>query len=287
MEENELKALVSLLEDDDQQIVLHVEDKIRSLGNEIIPYLEKAWEENFNPVVQKRLEELIHELQFSLLKHRLQAWRDSPEQDLLTGMWLIATYQYPDLDLEKLRQELEQLYYEAWLELKPQNHPYDQVKILNSVVFGKLKFSGNTKNFHSPANSMINIVLDTRKGNPISLCVVYMLIAQKLKMPVFGVNLPNLFILTYKDPNYTQFYINAFNRGLIFSKEDIDNYIAELRLNPEEMFYQPCSHSDILARVLRNLINSFEKLGEHDKTEEVKVLLYTLTGGPGMDAGMD
>jgi regulator of sirC expression with transglutaminase-like and TPR domain len=288
MEDKELKALVSLLEDDDNQVVHHVEDKIRSLGHVVIPYLEKAWEENFNPLVQQRLEELVHEIQFSHLQSRLEEWRDSPDQDLLTGMWLVATYQYPDLELSFLRQELEQLYYEAWLELKPQNHPYDQVKILNSVVFGKLKFSGNTKNFHSPSNSMINIVLESRKGNPISLCVVYMLIAQKLKMPVYGVNLPNLFILTYKDPNYTQFYINAYNRGLIFSKEDIDNYISELRLTPDEMFYQPCTSMDIVLRVFRNLINSFEKLGEHQKSEEVKKLMHTLSfSGRGLDSFLD
>jgi hypothetical protein len=60
MEEKELKALVSLLEDEDAQIVTHVEQKILSLGTSIIPYLEQEWENNFNPQVQRRIEELIH-----------------------------------------------------------------------------------------------------------------------------------------------------------------------------------------------------------------------------------
>ncbi|HEY9049596.1 MAG TPA: transglutaminase-like domain-containing protein [Ohtaekwangia sp.] len=279
MKDTELKALVSLLDDEDVQIVSHVEEKIRSLGTSIIPFLEQEWESNFNPQVQRRIEELIHALQYELLKERIKEWYDSPEQDLLTGMWLIATYQYPDLELIKLKQELEQIYYETWLEFKPDLYPFDQIKVVNSVLFNKLKFGANTKNFHSPGNSMFNVVLETRKGNPITLCVVYLLVSQKLKLPVYGVNLPNLFVLTYKDERHTQFYINAFNKGLIFSKQDIENYISELRLAPQSSFFEPCSNLEIIRRVFRNLIMSFDKMGEHAKAEEVKELLLIIADG--------
>ncbi|NOS92085.1 MAG: hypothetical protein HOP30_09200 [Cyclobacteriaceae bacterium] len=278
MQESELKALVSLLDDEDKQISSHVEEKILSLGKQAIPFLEHEWESNLNPHVQSRIEELIHTLQYELLKERLKEWYQSPDQDLLTGMWILATYQYPDLELEKLRQDLEQIYYDTWLEFRPDLYPYDQVKVINSVLFNKLKFGANTKNFHSPGNSMINIVLESRKGNPITLCVIYMLVAQKLKLPVSGVNLPNLFILTYKDDKH-QFYINAFNRGLIFSKQDIENYINELHLVPQTSFYEPCNNLEIVRRALRNLVMSFEKIGEHAKAEEVKLLLIEISDG--------
>lgn len=278
MEEKELKALVSLLDDDDKHIVSHVEEKILSIGTVIIPFLEKEWESTFNSAVQQRIEDLIHTLQYELLKGRLKDWYNQKEHDLLTGMWILATYQYPDIELEKLKQDLEQIYYEAWLEFRPDLFPYDQVKVINSVLFNKLKFGANTKNFHSPGNSMINVVLETHKGNPITLCVIYMMVAQKLKLPVYGVNLPNLFILTYKDEQ-TQFYINAFNRGLIFSKQDIENYISELHLVPQNSFYEPCTSLEIVRRALRNLVMSFEKMGEHAKAEEVKMLLVEISDG--------
>jgi len=278
MEEKELKALVSLLDDEDQQIATHIEEKILSLGTTIIPYLEQEWEISFNPMVQKRIEEIIHTLQYELVKERLKDWYNSKEQDLLTGMWIIATYQYPDIELEKLKQDLEQIYYETWLEFKPELYAFDQVKVINGVLFNKLKFGANTKNFHSPGNSMINVVLESRKGNPITLCVIYMLVAQKLKMPVHGVNLPNLFILTFRDEHHT-FYINAFNRGLIFSKQDIENYINELHLVPQNSFYEPCNSLEIVRRALRNLVMSFEKVGEHAKAEEVKQLLIEIADG--------
>lgn len=278
LNDRELKALVSLLDDQDDHIVSQIVDKIRSLGKEVIPFLENEWETNFNPSVQRRIEELIHDLQYELLKDRVKEWYESKDQDLLTGLWLVATYQYPDLELEKIRQELEQIYYDAWLEFKPDLYPYDQIKILNSVLFNKLKFGANTKNFHSPGNSMINVVLETHKGNPITLCIIYMLVAQKLKMPVYGVNLPNLFIVTYKEEK-NQFYINAFNKGLIFSRQDIENYIHELRLTPQDSFFEPCSNLEIIRRVFRNLIMSFDKMGEHAKAEEVKELLLIIADG--------
>jgi regulator of sirC expression with transglutaminase-like and TPR domain len=279
MESNEFKALVSLLDDDDDQIISHVQEKILSLGTSIIPSLEQEWESNFNSQVQRRIEDLIHTLQYELLRERLKQWYEGEEQDLLTGMWLVATYQYPDIELIKLKQELEQLYYETWLEFKPDLYPFDQIKLINSVLFNKLKFGANTKNFHSPGNSMINVVLESHRGNPITLCVIYMLVAQKLKLPVHGVNLPNLFVLTYKDERHQQFYINAFNKGLIFSKQDIENYINELHLAPQDSFFQPCSSLEIIRRVFRNLIMSFDKMGEHAKAEEVKELLLIIADG--------
>jgi len=280
--EKEIKALVALLDDDDEEIISHVENKIISMGNVVIPHLEKHWEIVFNPVIEKRLEDLIHSMQFSALEGKLAKWKNSKKQDLLEGMWLVSSYLYPDLELDALRSEVEQIFYEAWLEFKPDARPYEKIKILNSVLFDKLKFKPNSKNFHAPGNSMINSVLESKKGNPLSLCALYLMVAQKLKMPVYGVNLPNLFILTYKTEGL-QFYINAFNRGIIFSKEDIDNYIAHLNLTPMDIFYEPCTQKDIIRRLLRNLIVAFDKVGDHYKSEEIKLLLTVVTDGNEMD----
>lgn len=271
----QLDALVSLLEDPDLEVKNHVRDKITSLGAEIIPFLEQKWETSFNPEVQKEIEELVHDLQFSLVRSRFAEWRDSEDRDLLTGLWILNTYQYPDLDFEKLNAEMHQIYFEVWTSFKNDLQPYDQVRIINNVLFNTLRFSANTKNFHSPANSMLSSVLDSKKGNPISLCAIYLLVAKKLGLPIYGVNLPNLFVLTYKSADIT-FYINAFNKGLTFSRQDILNYLDHLKIEPKEYFFEPCAHLDIILRSLRNLGNAFEKLGEANKVEEVKELIAIL-----------
>ena len=276
MKQSEIKALISLLDDEDYEVLNHVETKIRSMGDTVIPYLEDRWEESsLSPLMQKKLEDLIHDLQYNAFYDRLLNWRNTGSEDLLEGMWAIATYQYPELSLEKLRQDVEQIYYEVWLEIRDGMHPMDQIKTLNSVIFGKLKFGANTKHFHSASNSMLNIVIDLKKGNPISLCVIYLLVAQKLNLPIWGVNLPNLFILTYKSGNM-QFYINVFNRGLVFSRVDIDNYIAQYNFPQNEIFYQPCNNLDIIRRVLRNLTLAFEKVGDDDKVKEIDKALQEM-----------
>ncbi|GAB3646780.1 transglutaminase-like domain-containing protein [Echinicola sediminis] len=275
LSEKELHALVSLLDDTDHEVKEHVKDKIISLGNDVIPFLEKKWESSFNPEIQKEIEELVHELQFSLLKKRLEDWRDSQEQDLLKGLWIINTYQYPDLEFETLNAAMHQIYFEVWTSFKTEVSPYDQIRLVNNVLFNQLRFSANTKNFHSPANSMMSNVIDTRRGNPISLCAIYYLVARKLGLPVYGVNLPNLFVLTFKSEE-TTFYINAFNKGLIFSRQDINNYLEHLKIEPKGEFFEPCDHMDVVKRTFRNLMVSFDKLGELDKVEEVRLLLQIL-----------
>lgn len=275
MKNSEIKALVSLLDDDDEEVVSEIEEKIMSIGTGIIPYLEEEWERNFNPLIQERIEDLIHVLQFELLNERFLDWKENDQDDLLKGLWIIATYQYPDLELDDLKADFEQLYIDIWREFRDDMTPYDQIKVLNSVLFDGFKFRANMKNFHAPANSMINAVLESKKGNPISLSAVYLMIAQRLELPVYGVNLPNLFILTYKSEK-TQFYINVFNRGLVFLREDIDNYLDNLQIEKRELFYEPCNHLDMVLRMLRNLIVSFEKLGDYQKSDEVKQILHKL-----------
>ena len=273
MKDNELKALISLLDDEDREVVEHVEQRIRQMGGQMIPLLESEWEGSFNPDLQKRIEDIIHDLQYESVLDRMRDWKNGGSMDLLEGLWIVATYQYPDLSLDKLKQDVEQLYYDVWVDFKTDMHPDEQIKAMNTAFFTKLKFAPNTKYFHSPTNSMINQVLESRRGNPITLCILYMLIARRLNLPVYGVNLPNLFALTYKNSVGVQFYINVFNRGLIFTKKDIDQYIDQMNLKRLDTFYQPCTNVDIVRRVLRNLTLAFEKNGDTERVREVEQIL--------------
>ncbi|GAA4431102.1 transglutaminase-like domain-containing protein [Ravibacter arvi] len=276
MTEKEIRALVSLLDDDDEEVIAHVEGKIRSMGSEVIRFLEGQWEESFDPVLQKKIEDLVHDLQLDGIIERLQAWVEGGALDLLEGMWILNTYLYPDLSYEKLSGEIEQLYYQVWLSYHDSMSPTEQVKLMNSLFYNTMGLGPNTKNFHAPSNSMLSVVLESKRGNPITLCVIYMLIARKLGMPVYGVNLPNLFVLTYKQEGL-QFYINVFNRGIIFSRTDIEHYINQLKLKQNNTFYEPCTNQDIVQRVLRNLILSYEKSGDSDRSQELERVLASIS----------
>ncbi len=276
MKDKEIKALISLLDDEDPEVNAEIMKQITMLGDQAIPFLEEQWESTMDITLQGKIEDLIHKMQYDQLKERLIFWKENESENLLKGMWLIATYQYPDITYESVSAKLDQLYYEAWSNFKEDLQPMDKVRILNHVMFNKFKFSANTRNFHSASNSMINQVLDNRKGNPISLCIIYLLIGRRLNMPVFGVNLPNLFILIHQEEEF-RFYINVFNKGLIFSKDDIDHYLDQLKLEPNDAYYDPCDNIAIIQRVLRNLLVSFRKTGDMDKFEEIDRLLNSLS----------
>jgi regulator of sirC expression with transglutaminase-like and TPR domain len=126
-------------------------------------------------------------------------------------------------------------------------------------------------------------VLDTRRGSQTSLAIIYSIIAQKLDIPVYGVNLPQHFILAYLDETQQSdfeggilFYINAFNKGFIFGRRDVDMFLKQLNLNFDKQFYEPCSNTDIIKRVIRNLISSYEHLGSPEKVNELNELLKIL-----------
>jgi regulator of sirC expression with transglutaminase-like and TPR domain len=276
MEVPAIKAMIKLLDDSDLEVVEMVEAQMRSLGPQIIPILELEWEnESLNPLVQSKLENMIHDFQLNSTKQRLVEWKEGGAMDLLEGMWIISTFRFPEYSLAQLRADMEQLYFEVWPQIRENLHPMDQIKIINGVLFDQLKFGANSKNFHAANNSFINVVLETKKGNPISLCVVYMWIAQKMGLPIYGVNLPNLFVLTYKKDEL-QCYINVFNKGLIFNKVDIDNYLAQLNLTPNDVYYQPCSNLEIIRRVLRNLIMAYEKAGDDSHKDELTDMIDSL-----------
>jgi regulator of sirC expression with transglutaminase-like and TPR domain len=294
MDAKELEALIKLLDDSDAEIYRHVEDRILSLGPDVIPALEKTWENTLDILLQQRIEELIHKIQFSIVKHDLQTWAVSGAFDLLKGFITVSKYQYPELDEQKIINQIEAIKRDAWIELRYDTSPVEKVKILNHVIYNMHGFTGNVTNYNDPQNSYLNIVMESRRGNQISMAIVYSVIAQMLDIPIYGVNLPQHFILAYIDEandyqdlhDHQQgilFYINAFNKGFIFNKRDVDYFLKQLNVQAHPSFYQPCSNIQILKRVLRNLINSYEKLGAIEKQTEVQEMYNVLNEIEGED----
>ena len=273
MNTQDLHAMISLLDDTDTEVVSIVENNIKNLGSEVIPILEKEWKNNdMNPVVQKKIEDLVHELHLTNLYKEFEIWKNHNHADLMTGLWLIARYQYPELKIEILNQEINNIQMEVWTNTHDKMHPNDMVKVLNEVIFDKLKFEPNVKNFHSPSNSMFNIVLSEKKGNPVALSCLYILLAQKLDLPIYGINLPNLFVLIFDHPGY-KFYLNPFNKGQVFLEADIDQYLKQMNIEPNDKYYTSCSNLEIIKRILTNLSYAYQKMGEDEKQIEINELL--------------
>lgn len=280
MNPKEIESLIKLLDDPDMEISSHVEEKLFSYGHDIIEYLENAWELSFDVVLQERIENLVHKIQFDNVKRDLELWHLAGNYDLLRGIMIINKYQYPDIDEQKIINQIEDIKRDVWMQLVYDMSAVEKVKLINHVIYSLHGFSGNTNNHQDPQNSYISQVLQSKKGNQISLAVIYSIIAQKLDIPIYGVNLPQHFILAYTDEqkkkdyqNGILFYINAFNKGFMFGRNEVDSFLKQLKVKPDTQYYEPCNNEDIIKRVLRNLISSYEKLAEADKVKEVNELL--------------
>jgi regulator of sirC expression with transglutaminase-like and TPR domain len=279
--DNEVKALISLLDDSDKEVYSHIEEKLISLGREVIPFLEDAWSHAFDAVLQQRIEAIVHRIQFENLLEDLKLWIHTNDDNLLNGALLIARYQYPDMDTSRIFEQLQQIKKEIWLELNENLTALEIINIINHILFTNHNFSGNTANYHAPQNSFINIVLESKKGNPLTLGIVYLTIAEMLGLPIYGVNLPEHFVLAYcgndehfqLDKKNVLCYINPFSKGTVFGKSDIDVFVNRLKLTPQDSHYYPCSNRDMILRMVRNLSHSYQKLGDTDKVEELAQMI--------------
>lgn len=274
----EIDALVKLLDDPDEEIFLHVQEKLLEYGNDAVDCLEIAWEKSLDTLLQERIENIVHTIQLNNVKQDLNLWYQSGAFDLLQGALIINRYQFPDLDEQAVINQIDAIKRDIWVGLQYEMSSIEKIKLINHVFYNQYGFSGNTKNHHDPQNSYLNQVLESKKGNQISLAIIYSTIAQKLDIPVYGVNLPQHFILGYIDESNPDrehavlFYINAFNKGAIFGKHDVDQFLRQLNLEPQPGFYAPCSNAEIVRRIIRNLISAYERLGAIDKAEELKGL---------------
>ena len=285
MDKKEISALISLLDDPDEKIFGSIKGKLLDIGEIVIPVLEDAWESSFSPLLQSRIENIIHRIQFEKILESLTEWKQNNSDNLWMGVLLIARYQYPDLKEEKLEKQIQLIKQDVWLELNENLTALEKVRVINHILFDVHRFSGNTENYNAPENSYINKVLENKKGNPLTLAIIYLVIANQLQMPIYGVNLPQHFVMAYVDENDLSdnewedkilFYINTFSKGAVFSRREIDMFLKQLNLSPEKMYYTPCSNSNIIERLIRNLVSAYNKLGHPDKVAELEEMLSLL-----------
>jgi len=284
IEENkELNALIRLLDEPDFRVYDMIREKIFSYGIHAIPVLEDAWESSFNSEIQQRIEQIIHSLQLEELYSDLHIWANTGARELFKGFILITKHQYPDLDVEKMKEQIKSIQQDVWLEINNSLTSLEKIKVLNHILYDVHKFTSNKTNIHAPQNSYLNTLLESKKGNPLSLGILYMTIAQNLDIPVFGVNLPQHFILAYANEIYEKdqriidehdilFYINPFNKGAVFTRREIELFIKQLNIKSDKSHFLPCSNLTIIKRLINNLKFAYDKIGYPDKIGELEKL---------------
>ena len=287
MKENkEIKALLHLIDDPDEDVYNTVSDRIISFGKDIIPNLEHLWENVSNEDTQERIELLIHRLHFRDLTAEFAEWKDSGE-NLLEGAILVSKYHYPETQPAQIRQEIEKLRRNMWLELNNYLTPIEKINVLNSIFYNYFKQKGVEISYDTPDPFLINKTLEAKKGNALSNGIILIVLCELLDIPVKAINIPRQFILGYFDDQYDvlnpvghssekiSFYIDPLN-GQMYSHKDIENYFKKLSVPPVTSYFRPISNRRIIQFLLEELSKCYDNDRNHYKMDELLSLASLL-----------
>jgi len=291
MENTKLNALINLLDDPDNTVFGIVEKELLKEGEEIIPVLEKKWEQSFDEHNQAKIENIIQNLQFKNTCSKLEDWLKTPaeEQDLLNGFCIVDHFQYPDLSRLNLQLKIEKIRKTIWLELNNSLTLLEKTTILNHFLFNLQGFSVNHTNPHSPQNCFLNQILDTKKGNSISISIFYTIIARLLELPVQMVDFPKNPLVAVVDHDLARkvhgksqdsdvlFYINPSNKGSITSRKEIEYHLKKNNYTPLTDYSEPMPDQLFIQRLLETLHDSYHSVGFTEKQGKINLLLDYFT----------
>ena len=263
-------ALISLLADDDPAIYQAIRTKIISYGAVVRDWLGPHLLSG-DPLLRRRAREIVDHFarQNSDTAFLSFCLKQGEEFDIEEGIWLLAQTQYPNINVTAYRALLDS-YASDLRERTNLNGTAEQILAsINQFLFGQLGYSGNEKNYYDPENSYLNRVIDRRTGNPISLCLVYLMVARRLKLPMSGIGLPGHFICRYQSTT-EEFYVDAFNKGKLLSKGDCIKYLVHTNHSLQEGYLTPMNARRMLLRVCANLHQIYAQLELADETARLQ-----------------
>jgi len=179
----------------------------------------------------------------------------SPESeiDLQRAALLISGEEYPDLDVDGYLRSIDDMAQQVKSAAGSSEDPGELARSLNHCLFDELGFRGNAEDYYNPENSLLNRVIDTRVGIPITLSVLYLGVAKRLGLQSNGVGMPGHFLVKIHD---LDLYMDPFHSGQLLSAGDCRRLAEQLfgqRVQWDDGFLAPTTSRQILERMLNNL----------------------------------
>jgi len=147
---------------------------------------------------------------------------------------------------------------------------------INQYLFRELGFAGNQEDYYEADNSYLNRVIDRRKGNPVNLCLVYILIARRLRLPIAGIGLPGHFVCRYQS-SAAELYIDAFDQGKLLAKADCVQYLLHGNFSIRDDYLAPLSPRRLLLRICGNLHQIYSRRQLEEETTRLQRYLVALS----------
>lgn len=261
--EAEVRALISLLADDEKRIFAMIEENLMRMGELALPLLAEAGEDP-DPRLRLRARHVAAQIHRQRLEQSFRelAAQDDGRFELEEGLVAVARIEYPELEREEIAVQLEELADGLRPRLPSEAPAREKVAVLNDFLFRDLGFRGNRQDYSNPDNSFINKVLERRMGIPISLSAVTILLGRRVGLPLYGVGLPKHFLVKYRDAQ-SEIYIDSFSRGRILTRRECSEILTSEGYFVRESFMSDylavASPRDMIIRALRNLMLTYSK----------------------------
>lgn len=282
MKEFDLNNIVNLLDDPDVEVYELITTDIMSQGVKIIPALEDVWYATENAVVQHRIEDILYKIQQKEAMQGFSEWVYGGAVDILEGAYWIAKFQYPNLQYSKLSKAIDDIKMSVWLSSSDTANPFECLAFINQVIYEAYGFNiKKRQDMLNPDLCYINYLLDNKVGNSVSMGVLYLSVAQRLRLPVYGVCIPGSFLLCYKGERDDSpvFYINTNSYGQLVHQDDIVDYISHLGIEFREYQIEACDNQRVALRILETLIFTYGQEERNKKTELYRYILTTFGQG--------
>jgi regulator of sirC expression with transglutaminase-like and TPR domain len=182
------------------------------------------------------------------------------------------------VDVAAHQRELDELAQRVRQRIAPRNETHKGrmiVETINQVLFAEEGFYGNLNAYYEPDNSYLNRVLERRTGIPVTLSLVFLLLARRLHLPIRGINMPVHFICQYHTPRES-FYFDPFNNGRIMTRAECAMLLLEAGHTFDDDCLRPASSRTIIARMIRNLVLIYEHQGQAEKASRLDRVLKML-----------
>lgn len=270
--------IVNLLDDPDSEVYKLIVADIMSQGVKVVPILEKAWYQTTDVIVRRRIEDILYEVQYKEAMQGFTGWINNGAVDILEGAYWIAKFQYPSLRFSKLVKIVEDIKMNVWLSSNSSPNPFESLSFINQALFKVYGFSIKKQDDAlNPNLCYINYLLDNKIGNSVSIGVLYLVVAQRLHLPVYGVCVPGNFALCYKSEHdeLPVFYININNHGQLVRQDDIVDYISHLGIELKESYIKACDNQRVALRILETLVFTCGHTDNNKKTELYRGMLTT------------
>jgi regulator of sirC expression with transglutaminase-like and TPR domain len=280
METNkEISALLTLIDDPDEEVFGVVSNKIVDYGKNIIPNLEHLWETTPEEGTQERIELLIHRLHFTDLTEDFRQWSLSGHHDLMLGALLSSKFQYPELTTAPVMQEIEKIRRNIWLELNNYLTPLEQVNVVTGILYNYYALKGTETAYTDINDFLLHKIIETKRGNQYSNGILYLLLCELLDIPVKAINIPKQFVIAYFKPGYSEeklekplekieFFIDPAN-GQVFTHHDVENYFKRISVPPTASYFRPVSNRHIIQTLLEQMGKCFDDDKNRYKQKEL------------------